>query len=129
MKAVIWLVIVALVFGASPCHAYTEERNLGNIGEVFMEDLRELLSIEGLLTEWVGFMERAIPTAWVLLLVGGPIALTVVPKRTLQKYMVPAPLVPKSLVNPADVEKLEAFAKKLNRHLGTWGRVARLFRR
>ena len=129
MKAVIWLVIVALVFGASPCHAYTEDRNLGNIGEVFMEDLRELLSAEGLASEWVGFVDRALPTAWVLLLVGGPIALTVVPKKTLQKYMVPAPLVPKSLVNPQDAERLNAFAKKLNKHLGTWGRVVRLFRR
>ena len=129
MKAVICLVVVALVFSAVPAYAYTPERNIGNIGEVFMADLRELLSAEGLLTEWVGFVDRALPTAWVLLLVGGPIALTVVPKKTLQKYMPPAPLVPKALVNPADVEKLEAFAKKLNKHLGTWGRVARLFRR
>ena len=41
MKAVIWLLVAALVFGASPCHAYTEERNLGTFGRTLMEDLRE----------------------------------------------------------------------------------------
>ena len=129
MKAVIWLVIAGLVLGAVPAYAYTPERHLGNIGEVFLADLRELLSAEGLLTEWVGFVDRALPTAWVLLLVGGPIALTVLPKKTLQRYMPPVPLIPPQLVNPDDVKRLNELAKAANKHFGTWGRVVRLFRR
>jgi hypothetical protein len=63
-----------------------------------------------------------------LLLVGGPIALKVLPKKTLQKYITPAPLVPKALVNPADVKKLKALLRAVDKRAATWGRVLRLFR-
>ena len=83
---------------------------------------------EGLIEGWVRIVEVGEPALWALLLVGGPIALKVLPKKTLQKYITPMPLIPKALVNPADVAKLKALLKAIDKKAAIWGRVLRLFK-
>ena len=41
MKAVIWLVVVGLVFSVAPAFAYTPERNLRTFWPTLIGDLRE----------------------------------------------------------------------------------------
>ena len=122
------LLVVLLCVLGNTAYAYTPDRNLGNFLEVFVSDLGGLLRGEGLIDGWVRIVEFGEPALWALLLVGGPIALKVLPKKTLQKYITPAPLVPKALVNPADVKKLKALLRAVDKRAATWGRVLRLFR-
>ena len=109
------LLVVLLCVLGNTAYAYTPDRNLGNFLEVFVSDLGGLLRGEGLIDGWVRIVEFGEPALWALLLVGGPIALKVMPKKTLQKYLRPAPLVPPSIANPADAAKLKALLKGIDK--------------
>ncbi len=97
------------------CEAFTEDRNLGNFLEVFVSDLGGLVRGEGLLEGWVSIVERGEPIMWAVILVGGSVALKVMPTRTLRKYIRPMPLFPPSVANPADAAKLKAFLKAVDK--------------
>jgi hypothetical protein len=120
--------IDSTLFVPKTCEAFTPDRNLSNFGEVLLDDLRGLFSAEDWLLNWVQTVNRGEPIMWGVILIGGPIALQVMPKRTLQRYIKPMPLIPKALVNPQDVAKLKKILRTIDKNAGTWQRILRLFR-
>ena len=75
------LVVLIVVLCATPCFAYTPERNLATIGQAVRDDLWQLKRFADFCVEW--------PVVEAVVLVGGSLALRFLPRKTLIRYMGP----------------------------------------